>query len=125
MAPERCQEKLQLPWGKKGAIRGERRTPGGSPLLRDVDTAGGLNYHRQFAVEVWPQTLERPAAPVTLPDSSSHEAYFPAQQPPPREDPRLPRAHEHEERPPRPEAPSRQGPQAAHRLVRGLGSLPP
>ncbi len=31
--------------------------------------ASGLNYHRQFAVEVWPQTFERPAAPVPLPDS--------------------------------------------------------
>jgi len=34
----------------------------------DVDMACGLNYHRQFAVEVWPQTFERPAAPVPLPD---------------------------------------------------------
>ena len=35
----------------------------------DVDSVGGVNYHRQFAVEVWPQTFERPAVPVTLPDS--------------------------------------------------------
>jgi hypothetical protein len=28
----------------------------------------GLDYHRQFAVEVRPLTFERPAAPVPLPD---------------------------------------------------------
>jgi len=33
-----------------------------------VDIADGVNYHRQFAVEVWPLTFERPAVPVPLPD---------------------------------------------------------
>jgi hypothetical protein len=33
-----------------------------------VDIPGGVNYHRQFAVEVWPLTFERPAIPVPLPD---------------------------------------------------------
>ena len=86
----------------------------------DVDMVGGLNYHRQFAVEVWPQTFERPAAPVPLPDSSSHEAYFPAKQPPPREDSRLPRAHEHEERPYRVEAAAGQRPETPDRFVASL-----
>ncbi len=34
-----------------------------------VDTALLLHYHRQFAVEVWPPTSERPVIPVPLPDS--------------------------------------------------------
>jgi hypothetical protein len=33
-----------------------------------IDTTRTLNYHRQFAVEVWPLTFERPAAPVTALD---------------------------------------------------------
>lgn len=31
-----------------------------------IDRRRGVNYHRQFAVEVWPLTFERPAVPLPL-----------------------------------------------------------
>jgi ribonuclease P protein component len=76
------------------------------PGRRSLTLLATVRYHLCFSAIIRP-----------LQGIRHHEAYVPAQPPPPREDPRVSRAHEHQERASRAEAASRQGTKAPHSFL--------
>jgi hypothetical protein len=76
------------------------------PGRRSLTLSTTLRYHLSFSAIIRP-----------LQGIRHHEAYVPAEPPPPREDPRVPRAHEHQKRASGAEAAACQGTKAPHSFL--------